>query len=679
MEVAGIAVRWLHASGAVSLVGTFACLALVARPAARAAGDAGHERRRDLDARLLALGGLALVVALVAGVLDLWRQVGVATGAGLWDSVDGARILSVLTDTRYGTVWLARTGLLVLLAALLLLADEDGERDWLALRLQALGLSAASLVLGAMAGHAASAEGGALAMALDGLHLLAAGAWGGSLVPLALCLAWARRLPSAAAAAKAAERFSALGLSAVTVLALTGAFSAWQQVGGLPALIGTAYGRWLVLKLALFGVLVLVAARNLLVWRRRLARPGPGTLEAVSALRRNVLGEAALVAAILAVVGALGLTTPARHDEIAWPLSFRLDWAATKALPGVQPRVAIWSQVATLGLVTLLLAVVARPRRWRAAALGGGTALALGATLALRPLAVDANPTTYLRPAVAYAATSIVSGQALYRTHCQACHGVAGYGDGPAGARLSKPPADLTAQHAADHTAGDLFWWLTHGFPGSGMPAFAERLSPEERWDVINFVRALAAAERARDLGPAATVRPVAVAPDFTFTTGVGDGRALRDWRGRGIVLLVFFTLPDSADRLVELNRLSLAVKLRGGEILGVPLGDPDSVYRALGGRPVFFPLAVDGAREASATYALFRRDLTPEGLSPEPPPLRHMELLVDRQGYLRARWIPRGPGRDTAGWADLGGLLAEVDRLAREIPVAPLASEHVH
>jgi putative copper resistance protein D len=680
MELAAIAVRWLHLAGAISLVGIFASLVLVTRPAARAAGADGGERSRELDGRLLALGKLTLVVTLAAGVLDLWRQVGVATGAGFRESLEGDRVLSVLTATRYGTVWLARTGLLALLGALLLLTDDaDDERDRLALGLQALGLSAASLALGAMAGHSAAAEGGALAMSLDGLHLLAAGVWGGGLLPLALCLAWAGRLPSRAAAAKTAERFSTLGLGAVLVLGVTGAFTTWQQVGSVPALVGTAYGRALLLKLSIFAALMPLAARNLLVWRRRLAEPGPGALEALTALRRNVVGEMALVAAILAVVAVLGLTTPARHDEIAWPFSFRFDWAATKALPGVQPRVAIGSQVATLGLVALLLALVVRPRRWRVAALGGGLSLALGVGLALHPLAVDAHPTTYVRPAVPYAAASVMSGRTLYRTHCQTCHGVAGYGDGPAGAGLPRRPADLTAQHAADHTAGDLYWWLIHGIPGSGMPGFADRLGPEECWDVINFVRALGGAERARDLGPVAATRPAVVAPDFTFTTGVGEGRALRDWRGRGVVLLVLFTLPGSADRLVELNRLSLALKLRGGEILGVPLAEADAVYRTLGGRPVFFPLAVEGATEAGQTYTLFRRDLTPDGLRPEPPPVPHMELLVDRQGYLRARWIPRDLGRDPEGWGDSGRLLAEIDGLAREVPVTPVAAEHVH
>jgi putative copper resistance protein D len=679
MELLGVAIRFLHAAGAVSLVGAFASLVLVARPALRSGGDVAQVRRSELDGRLVRFARGALVLTLGAAVLDLWRQVGVVTGLGPQAGLDWNGTLAVLIDTRYGTVWLARTGLLVLLGTLLLLADEASERDRLALRLEGLALSGASLALAAAAGHSAAADWGALAMAVDALHLLAGGVWAGGLVPLALCLAWASRLPDHAAAATAAERFSRLGLAAVATLAVTGAFAAWQQVGSVPALIGTVYGRWLLAKLLLFGLLIPIAGRNLLVWRRRLERGGSHATSAVSRLRRAVLGEVVLATAILGAVAVLGLTTPARHAEIAWPLSFRFDWEATKTLPGVQPRVAIGSQVATLGLIALILAVLIRPRRWRIAALAGAVALALGATVALHPLAVDANPATYLRPTVPYAAASIVAGQALYRTHCQSCHGVAGYGDGPAGSALPRRPADLTAKHAGDHTAGDLYWWVSHGIPQGGMPGFGGQLTPEERWDVINFVRALGAAERARDLGPVVSPRPVAVAPDFTFTTGVGEGRALKDWRGRGIVLLVFFTVPGSVDRLETLSRILLALKLRGVEVLGVPLAGAQDVYRALGGRHVFFPIAVEGAEAASAAYGLFRRDLTAEGQRPEPPPVPHMELLVDRQGYLRARWIPRALGLGTEGWSDTTRLLIEIDRLAREVPASPVAAEHVH
>jgi putative copper resistance protein D len=49
-------------------------------------------------------------------------------------------------------------------------------------------------------------------------------------------------------------------------------------------------------------------------------------------------------------------------------------------------------------------------------------------------------------------------------------------------------PADLTSLHTADHTPGDLFWWVTHGL-GLAMPAFGDHLSVAERWDLVNFVR----------------------------------------------------------------------------------------------------------------------------------------------------------------------------------------------
>src|SRR4029077_5971954 len=112
------------------------------------------------------------------------------------------------------------------------------------------------------------------------------------------------------------------------VLAVTGAYAAWQQVGGVPAAIGTTYGRWLLVKLLLFSALIPLAAQNLLVWRRRLGDPGPETAASAFALLRNVRLEAVLASAILGAVAVLGLTTPALHDEIVWPLSFRFDWAA---------------------------------------------------------------------------------------------------------------------------------------------------------------------------------------------------------------------------------------------------------------------------------------------------------------------------------------------------------------
>ena len=91
-------------------------------------------------------------------------------------------------------------------------------------------------------------------------------------------------------------------------------------------------------------------------------------------------------------------------------------------------------------------------------------------------------------------------GRDLFVTHCAVCHGAGGRGDGPAAAGLLQRPADLTASHTADHTPGDIFWWVTHGL-GLAMPAFGERLSVEERWDLVNFVRTLARPLSARGPG----------------------------------------------------------------------------------------------------------------------------------------------------------------------------------
>ncbi|MFI4986091.1 MAG: hypothetical protein ACHQF3_01490 [Alphaproteobacteria bacterium] len=62
----------------------------------------------------------------------------------------------------------------------------------------------------------------------------------------------------------------------------------------------------------------------------------------------------------------------------------------------------------------------------------------------------------------------------------------------------------------------------------------------------------------------------------------------------------------------------------------------------------------------------------TAEAVLPMP---RHMELLIGRAGYLRARWIP---GK-VQGWESLARLQQEIAALAREPPRPPASEEHVH
>src|SRR5262249_37484968 len=126
---------------------------------------------------------------------------------------------------------------------------------------------------------------------------------------------------------------------------------------------------------------------------------------AMRGLGRFVTVEAALAAALLAVVSAMSVTPPGRHADPTWPLSFRLTFAPLDGAPAVRARVLVGSQVMVLGVVALLSAALWR-RRGLILGVGALTLVGFGAGLALPPIAVDAYPTTYRRPAVTYQAAS---------------------------------------------------------------------------------------------------------------------------------------------------------------------------------------------------------------------------------------------------------------------------------
>jgi S-disulfanyl-L-cysteine oxidoreductase SoxD len=85
---------------------------------------------------------------------------------------------------------------------------------------------------------------------------------------------------------------------------------------------------------------------------------------------------------------------------------------------------------------------------------------------------------------------SIKKGEVLYVVYCTPCHGVSGKGDGLV-AEKYVPPADLT-NAALQKARTDGYWQSYLSVGGAIMPSYAEALSPEERWHVVNFLRTLA-------------------------------------------------------------------------------------------------------------------------------------------------------------------------------------------
>src|SRR5438105_3305472 len=90
---------------------------------------------------------------------------------------------------------------------------------------------------------------------------------------------------------------------------------------------------------------------------------------------------------------------------------------------------------------------------------------------------------------VAVTESSLAAGQKIYLKRCVACHGKTGNGDGLDAADLGIHPAKLSDPAARAETDGELFWKITVG--KKPMPNYGTRLSPADRWNVINYLRTL--------------------------------------------------------------------------------------------------------------------------------------------------------------------------------------------
>jgi mono/diheme cytochrome c family protein len=90
---------------------------------------------------------------------------------------------------------------------------------------------------------------------------------------------------------------------------------------------------------------------------------------------------------------------------------------------------------------------------------------------------------------------SIAKGKELYfertKGNCIFCHGETGSGNEANLARLRRKPADISnKERMAAMTDGELFWKISKGITGI-MPAGEKRMSEEERWHVVNYIRTL--------------------------------------------------------------------------------------------------------------------------------------------------------------------------------------------
>ncbi len=314
--------------------------------------------------RFATFAGLILLVGLAIMVTLVWRPGGTSRRIGrlLWTSwivLFGSTLLGIaiqgvyaaalpLTDivrptlvnavlhTRFGKIELLRLVLLIAFVPVLLgIQGRIGgrERRWAWVVPAEVALGIGLLLTPGLAGHASSGSQAGLGLALDVLHLGAAAVWLGGLALLATVLVKADTgVDQPRDPAMVTLKVSSFAFTAVVVVVATGTVQAIRQVGSFDALVHTAYGRTLLVKIGLVVLLIGVGAMSRRIvhgsWGlpRTARRSAP---EAVTAghpksgddgwrdehrnLRRSVLVEVGIALVVLLVTALLVNAVPAKQ------------------------------------------------------------------------------------------------------------------------------------------------------------------------------------------------------------------------------------------------------------------------------------------------------------------------------------------------------------------------------
>jgi putative copper resistance protein D len=670
IEAAGALFRCLQLASNMMLIGGCVFLAIAEQKSL----ESGHSWPVRLKKAFPWLATL-LLIGLVGLLATTTAQ---ATGSpeNAWSPQAWSDFLQ---KTHIGFIWTLRAASALAVLAIVLYIRTSPAAQWR--YIICASTAALTLTLGSLASHSAAEEQAVVATVTYALHLIVASVWFGGLpgVILVASTATTGSTDDRSRAGEMLSRFSTLALPTMIAVIVSGLVVANRMIDtNYAGLVATTYGWLLLVKLTLLAIILVIASRAKSVWVPSLRQsPDPATAGGHK-LRTWVRIEFGLAILLVIVATLLANAVPAKHDVIEnWPYPFRFSIDANWVDPLVRT-------IVLTGLVFLITAgitiVLGRKKQWETswriavpAILG---ILGLGATL--YPLSVQSYPETYRKTPVPFDSISIANGVDLFAANCVPCHGPQAKGNGILAKTLPKQPVDLlTEPHTAMHTAGDFFHWLTYGRFNGVMPAFGEKFSEEERWDLLNFLHANSRGYQSRIITPRILPeQPFMATPNFSYTAHDGSSGTLKDFRGKQNLLLVLFSWPESRVRLDELRAASNTITAKGTSILAVPMTDLplDELSSIAQGMP--FPVVTQGGREIARSYALFRRTLSIPDLFGEGTRPKHMEFLIDRFGYLRARWIPNGDG---AGWTDMGLLAQQITQLNQEAELLPPPGDHVH
>jgi len=307
-----ILTRGAHVAACLLFFGMFTFDRLVVRAIFSGGKSEGGEH---WYARIRLFSLALMLVIMLSGIL--WFVLVAMIMSGLPFQIGALKI--VWTQTQFGTVWKLRLYLWLAASFVAVLyrwqTVPSTKLVWLQLLLS--GALAGSL---AWAGH--GQENSIWHLSADILHLLVAGLWPAGLLPLALMLRELRQSTDLAHGrfiAILVHRFSTLSLCSVALLTITGLVNGWFLVGSFSNLFQQTYGRWLLAKLILFGIIVAIGSVNLLRLKPRIVRENPCSHDshefkmAADQLQFNIQVELSLSILIVIIIAVLGILPPANH------------------------------------------------------------------------------------------------------------------------------------------------------------------------------------------------------------------------------------------------------------------------------------------------------------------------------------------------------------------------------
>jgi copper transport protein len=298
--------KYLGYAGLVLLIGPALVLALLWP----------HRLSRRGPAKLIWTG-----VGLITGstLLAIWLQVPYSIGTSLFD-VRVGDLRDVLGST-FGAVMLVRLGVIAAAAFLLRgLLRGDGNESKTDLALLGV-LGVAALATWPLTGHPTASPVAGVSVVVDAIHLAAASVWLGGLVMLGVFLLRKANERELGAILPIWSRWAA---TAVSALILAGVVQALIEVSSISGLVNSTYGRLILVKVGLVGVVLAVAFFSRRVVKQRTAEGKP------LRLRRLVFAELAVTAVIIGVTSALVQIAPPRTAEAVE--SGPVDTTVTKTL-----------------------------------------------------------------------------------------------------------------------------------------------------------------------------------------------------------------------------------------------------------------------------------------------------------------------------------------------------------